>query len=129
MRIFFSLASTVAVALALLLPGCTERTCPAESTMCGAACVSLVTDAANCGGCGHACPPGQLCASGVCACASATPDKCGSGAGSFCTSTQTDTANYGACGNACSAGQQCSAGACKCPIATPNACGTGASGF
>jgi hypothetical protein len=40
--------------------------CPAGLTPCGAACVDIFADAANCGSCGHACPAG-LNAVGTCA--------------------------------------------------------------
>src|SRR5882724_4963430 len=41
--------------------------CGAGSTTCGDACVDTTHDPAHCGGCGTACPSGQVCSSGVCA--------------------------------------------------------------
>jgi Cys-rich repeat protein len=41
--------------------------CPSGQTRCGAACVTLQTDAANCGMCARACPAGQACTAGACA--------------------------------------------------------------
>jgi hypothetical protein len=40
--------------------------CPAGTTMCGAGCRNVQTDAANCGACGNACAAGTLCISGAC---------------------------------------------------------------
>jgi hypothetical protein len=37
-----------------------------DATCCNGTCVSLYFDAANCGGCGRVCPPGQRCSAGTC---------------------------------------------------------------
>lgn len=37
-----------------------------EQACCGGRCVSIKTDASNCGACGNACPPGQRCQMGSC---------------------------------------------------------------
>ena len=78
-------------------------------TLCGALCVSLSTDNANCGQCGKACPDGQACRSGACA------PVCGKGTtpcGASCTDTSLDNANCGGCGKACKATETCSGSAC-----------------
>jgi len=49
----------------------TTTDCPAGQTRCGAACVSLQADAANCGRCANACPSGAACDAGMCAVATA----------------------------------------------------------
>ncbi len=67
--------------------------CGGSETCCAAGCKALATDAANCGACGHACPPGFACAGSSCAC------------------------NGDASCNAGSAGT-CAAGACKCGATT-----------
>lgn len=62
-------------------------TCPSDATcggssckcndsaksVCGSSCVSLATDAQNCGQCGRACPSGNTCENGVC---NPKPDAC-----------------------------------------------------
>jgi hypothetical protein len=70
--------------------------CDEPLVNCGAVCVDLQSDAANCGSCGASCSPGLAC--------------CGGG----CFDTQSDIDNCGACGNVCRAGETCSAGACVC---------------
>ncbi len=65
--------------------------------VCGDGCeTSLEDDPLNCGACGHACAPGQACASGKCIC---DPDK--TRCGTSCVDLQTDVMNCGACDNAC----------------------------
>ena len=75
-------------------------------------CVNLLTDAAHCGTCGHACPPGQVCIHGTCSCPSGLT-YCGT----QCVNTLTDNSNCGACGRLCSPGMACIDGACvlACP--------------
>ena len=89
--------------------------------LCGAVCVSLATDNANCGKCGLACPGGQACKSGACA------PVCGTGTtlcGSTCNDTSIDNANCGGCGKACKASETCSGGACGTSCAAgEKACG------
>jgi hypothetical protein len=43
-----------------------EPLCPPGQTICGAACVDMQSDPANCGTCGHACAVGGLCKAGTC---------------------------------------------------------------
>jgi streptogramin lyase len=66
-------------------------------------------DAANCGGCGKACPAGQSCSAGVCAVVCQGGSTLCNGA---CVQTASDPANCGACGKACSAGYACVTGNC-----------------
>ncbi len=69
---------------------------------CGDGCETrLGNDTQNCGACGHACSPGQVCAAGKCLCDPVTDPGgtyCG---GTGCTDLQTDPNNCGACGNDC----------------------------
>jgi hypothetical protein len=61
--------------------------CPPQSLSCGGACVQVMTDPSNCGGCGHVCPAGNFCQNGGCMvdpamdASTCTPDgvPCGSG--------------------------------------------------
>jgi hypothetical protein len=94
---------------------------------------NLALDDLNCGTCGHACAPGQHCASGACAwdvpqngCIS-SPELC-DGEDNDCNgsidegySLLNNAANCGTCGNACAAGQFCSNGHCKWNV-LPNGC-------
>jgi hypothetical protein len=63
-------------ALAVCVAACQTNTvataCDAPLKLCGNACTNPSSDAANCGGCGTACGPAQVCRAGLCA-ASATP--------------------------------------------------------
>jgi Stigma-specific protein, Stig1 len=64
--------------------------CPTRTTACNGACVDIISDAGNCGGCGATCPAGTTCLHGACAttnCASPSPPGGCSGAscgGSTC---------------------------------------------
>jgi hypothetical protein len=40
--------------------------CPQNYSLCGATCVNLATDPANCGACGAACGPTQMCIRAAC---------------------------------------------------------------
>jgi hypothetical protein len=96
--------------------------CPLGQTLCGNNCTDIVTDSANCGGCGNNCnsaniPAGVVrCAYGSCRydcmqgrgdCNSDTSDGCE-------TNLNADPRNCGECGNACdiAGGQPCIGGRC-----------------
>ena len=88
--------------------------CPPGLTNCSGLCVSLKTDAANCGVCGTACAKGQLCMAGTC------KFNCPPGqieCNSACVSNKTDVKNCGTCGTACKVGEVCLGGLCtlNCP--------------
>jgi hypothetical protein len=88
-------------------------------------CVDILTDEANCGGCGLNCATGQTCSNGTCTGVTA---PCGAGhagkfcdadggtslvcCGSGCTDVQSDAFNCGRCGNPCAAGMACMEGVC-----------------
>jgi hypothetical protein len=86
-------------------------------TLCGSACVDLVTDHDNCGKCGLKCGDQQVCMGqcyGPMACGPSLT-MCATG----CTNTQTDAAHCGSCGHACATGETCVAGTCTaaaCPV-------------
>lgn len=90
----------------------------AGGTLCGNACVSLMTDDANCGACGRACEPGAGCAGGVCQRVSCpAPYEICDG---VCTDVPDDPDDCGACGVACPTWNGCANGQCVplCPFVT-----------
>jgi len=93
--------------------------CPSGQSDCAPtapapACFDTQTSEAHCGGCGAACPAGQVCAAGACACPTGTT-LCGGA----CVNPQTDGAHCGACNMACPTGQVCSTGACRLVCMAP----------
>jgi Stigma-specific protein, Stig1 len=100
-----------------------DLVCPAGETACGNRCVSLLTDVANCGACGHACGALEACGAGTCACAPGV-GTCGGA----CTDLARDPAHCGACDVACGAADYCTtaSGATSCTASCPDgftACG------
>jgi len=85
--------------------------CMSPMAMCGDRCVDTQTDTTHCGTCGNACPMGQNCVAGSCACLAGRTACTG-----ICVDTQTDDRNCGTCGTTCPTGQSCAAGACVCPM-------------
>ncbi|APR85980.1 Hypothetical protein A7982_11329 [Minicystis rosea] len=82
-------------------------TCP--FTQCDGICTDTRVDSTNCGACGQACNPGEVCVEGACAVSCpADQTKCGSS----CIATNVDAQNCGACGHACNPGEVCAAGTC-----------------
>jgi hypothetical protein len=85
-----------------------------NSDFCGDGCeVDVRTDPLNCGACGNACAPGQVCWAGTCLCP-AGMTRCASG----CVDLSVDTRNCGACGRRCPGGSEgggpsCEGGVCK----------------
>ncbi|MBL8717426.1 MAG: hypothetical protein JNL79_15670 [Myxococcales bacterium] len=103
---------------------CTDGKCVACLTgkeRCGATCVALDTDPANCGACGKACIDGKVCISGGCICPSGTYTCSGK-----CVDLLSDKDNCGACGKACPAGDVCAFAACEKVCTAPTTkCGGG----
>jgi hypothetical protein len=64
--------------LLALLAACgeKEKTCPADQRLCSSACVSLQSDARNCGACGNVCGASQGCSVGACVDCAANPAAC-----------------------------------------------------
>jgi hypothetical protein len=101
---------------------CGGQSCDANQQCCDVgtavrACISVQSDAANCGGCGVACAPGgDGCSGATCRCAGGS--ACSGGttccAGTGCIDLTTDAFHCGACGHACNPGETCSAGQCVC---------------
>jgi len=85
--------------------------CTPPEFNCNGRCANLLTDSANCGMCGRACPGGSACSAGTCV----TSPACQAPrmtCGGACVDVTTSTAHCGACGNACASGQSCVGGAC-----------------
>lgn len=92
-----------------------SSSCGTGLTSCSGQCVSLSTDAKNCGSCGHACSSGQSCSNGVCVYPGGCLTACGSGqtcCNASCRDLQTDSQNCGSCGQACGSGNYCYKGTC-----------------
>jgi len=66
------------LAALLSLSACSskELTCAADQHVCSNACVSLQSDARNCGACGVTCGAGQGCSAGACVDCAANPAAC-----------------------------------------------------
>ncbi len=72
--------------------------CVAANT-CDGGCVDTLTDPANCGSCGNACPVDASCTGSKCVCPG-TKVLCGS----VCVDNAVDADNCGACGHSCQGG-------------------------
>ncbi len=127
-----SFATATCVGGACAVGSCTtgHRDCDASpSNGCE---VNILTDNANCGGCGTPCGAGQVCSSGVCTATCASPLTACSGA---CVNLATDPTHCGLCTTTCPArtnaapvcnssvcGYVCSAGFADCDLASANGC-------
>lgn len=100
---------------------CQDRvcTCPgAAPDLCGGQCTNVQADPNNCGRCGHACNPTQICSGGSCGCADGQR-SCGDG---------TCSALFGCCSDAeCNNGDACALHACVDHVcsSTPVVCDDG----
>src|SRR5262249_44063032 len=92
------------------LDGDTPPVCAPNETQCGANCVDLQSDPANCGACGRACGAGLVCSMGTCQATCTLPLTNCSGA---CVNLQTDTNHCGSCTNNCPTGAVCASGTCQ----------------
>lgn len=101
---------------------------------CGGVESDVLTNPANCGGCGNACPgtcvQGQ-CQGGTVSCGVGTPDVCACGSTTVCTDFRDDPANCGQCGNVCFVGQVCEHGSCEgcTSVGAPDQCGSVCTSF
>ncbi len=77
-------------------------------------CAGLLIDRANCGSCGNACGPAEVCSGGQCV-PGCQPDEmlCNADGGTaYCADIQRDPAHCGCCTNACGTGVGCREGRC-----------------
>ena len=93
--------------------------CARGLTACGGACVDLIGDPANCGGCGVVCGPDQACLAGVCRCPADRLSCDG-----VCVDPRFDEGNCGSCGIVCPAGLLCVGGLCSGDCGAWTRCGT-----
>lgn len=102
--------------------------CPADHAMCGANCVDLKSDPANCSQCGKGCAFNEGCNNGACflLCAPGT-----TACGGKCVDLTSDLANCGKCDAPCATLLVCSSGVCtstcaanlaRCPTASSAVC-------
>lgn len=112
------------IALLLLATACDrELVCPLGQTDCDGRCVDLMIDPGNCGTCGAAVGPLEVCAAATAACSPGIETCDGA-----CTDTARDPESCGACGAACLPEQYCTTadGGTSCTDACPpgfDACG------
>ena len=87
--------------------------CGLNSLMCNGVCSVVLTDPANCGGCGRACGTGQVCLSGACVATSNCPQSTTACMGQ-CVDLSSSNQFCGSCSAsaACGPGQGCSQGSC-----------------
>jgi formylglycine-generating enzyme len=99
--------------------------CVTGETLCGPACVNLITNSAHCGGCGQTCDLAhaamQRCSASTCTVISCDPawNNCDALNNNGCelsdTALQSNAMHCGRCNNACATGQVCEAGTCVAP--------------
>ena len=111
----------------------TAGTTPPATPAPGTCAADVSSDAANCGGCGYACPANALCQQGQCFCKEGyavknneceivpnedtiTGNGCPAGMtpcpDGYCYELASSAGNCGICGNMCPAGMTCSASTC-----------------
>ena len=78
---------------------CVDLTADARN-YCNGDCVNRATDNANCGGCGMACPMGNVCSNGCSVNCQPGLSVCNAA----CANLQSDIANRGKCGTLCPPG-------------------------
>ncbi|MHB8053505.1 MAG: hypothetical protein ACYDEZ_09520, partial [Methanoregula sp.] len=113
-------------------PAATSQPGAAGTQASGTCSVDVSSDAANCGGCGNACPANALCQAGQCYCrmgytvdnnqcvvaaaGTTTDNGCPAGMSpcpdGYCYELASSATNCGMCGNVCPAGMVCSASTC-----------------
>ena len=121
-------ASAACTGSACAIGQCDPGFANCDQTLANGCEVDTGHDAANCGGCGKACPSGQACSGGVCVGVCGAGGMCPAGeacCGAMCASTSSDPKHCGSCATVCAPAAQasvtCIAGAC--------AIGACASGF
>jgi hypothetical protein len=104
-----------------------KKGCPQHCSAglcCDGACVSVLTDRHNCGGCGSSCAKAQgkscictekeTCLNGNCEPCAEPRKICVGSAGDQCVDLQTDHDHCGFCGNICGDREACRNGQCVC---------------
>jgi len=114
------------------VPAGTTQPGAAGTQASGTCTADISSDAANCGGCGYACPANALCQSGQCYCrdgftvennlcvvapsGTTTDNGCPAGMSpcpdGYCYDLSSSPGNCGTCGNTCPSGMTCSASTC-----------------
>lgn len=92
-----------------------DPACSGTQTLCDGVCLerlSFQSDPAHCGGC-DACPSGEPCTYGLCACTGAY-EYCSVEGVNLCVNTQNEPEHCGSCGASCGAHQACSGAECYC---------------
>lgn len=89
--------------------------CGPDQMSCDGVCVDTLGDHDNCGTCGHACGPSELCGNGACGATCPVDQLDCSGT---CRDIQSDPKNCNGCGMACATGDVCVFGECQPPCDT-----------